>query len=107
MVILPVPGFTQTRATAFLRRPVAYARPCASISFSRWAAAICVPGPVGAAFFSSAKDESSVAISADPRILGVHRGDVELLGLLRLLLVLVALVDAQMKNLRVYKGDKH
>jgi len=64
------------------------------------AAAIWVPGPVGAAFFSSAKDDSSVAISADPRILGVHRGDVELLGLLRRLLVVGSLVDAQVLHLR-------
>src|SRR5262245_25878690 len=56
--------------------------------------------PEAGAFFSSAKDESSVAILADPRILAVHRGNVELLGLLRLLLVVGALVDAQVLHLR-------
>ena len=34
-VIMPLPGFSQTRATASLRRPVAYARPRSSISCSR------------------------------------------------------------------------
>jgi hypothetical protein len=56
-------------------------------------------GAIGA-FFSSANDESSVAISAEPRILAVQCGDVELLGLLSLLLVIRALVDAQVLHLR-------
>src|SRR5262245_43974865 len=56
-------------------------------------------GAIGA-FFSSANDESSVAISADPRILAVQCGDVELLGLLCLMLVGGPLVDAQVLHLR-------
>ena len=39
-------------------------------------------------------------MSADPRILGVEGGDVELLGLLCLLLVLRPCVDAQVLHLR-------
>src|SRR5258708_16925550 len=100
MVILPVPSFTQTRATAFFRRPVAYERPCASVSFSRICAGTWTPPVFGVAFFSSANDESSVAMLADPRILAVHRGDIVLLGLLRLVLVVGALVDAQVLHLR-------
>src|SRR5262249_55273280 len=71
--------------------------PCASVSFSRIGAGAC--GADGA-FFSSANDESSVAISADPRILAVHRSDIQLLGLLRLMLVLGSLVDPQVLHLR-------
>ena len=39
-------------------------------------------------------------MSADPRILAVHRGDIQLLRLLRLMRMLGALVDAQVLHLR-------
>src|SRR6478736_2994530 len=56
--------------------------------------------PAMGAFFNSANDESSVAMLADPRVLAVHRGDIELLRLLSLLLVLRSGIDAQVLHLR-------
>src|SRR5262245_5015401 len=58
--ILPEPGLIQTRATAFLRLPVAYARPCASTFFSYF-------GASGAAGFRVASPSRDCTVSATIR----------------------------------------
>src|SRR4029078_7508822 len=58
--ILPEPGLIQTRATAFLRLTVAYARPCASTFFSYF-------GASGAAGLRVASPSRDCTVSATIR----------------------------------------